>query len=187
MRVAGIDRTNRAADEIVAAGVAHIPEDRLGTGLIASLGLDDNLILKRYRSTPLARGLFLDGRAIDAFARQLVQSYDVMPPVLGTRVGLLSGGNQQKLLLARELSGDPRVIVAVHPTRGVDVGASVAIQRLLLAQRRRGAAILLISEDLDELLTLADRVAVLFEGRIMGTLPAANADVEHIGLMMAGA
>ena len=187
VRVAGIDRTNRAADEIVAAGVAHIPEDRLGTGLIASLGLDDNLILKRYRSTPLARGLFLDGRAIDAFARQLVQSYDVMPPVLGTRVGLLSGGNQQKLLLARELSGDPRVIVAVHPTRGVDVGASVAIQRLLLAQRRRGAAILLISEDLDELLTLADRVAVLFEGRIMGTLPAANADVEHIGLMMAGA
>lgn len=186
VRVADTDLTNRAPDDIVAAGVAHIPEDRLGTGLIASLGLDDNLILKQYRATPLARGPFLDGRAIDTFATQLVQSYDVMPAVLSTKAGLLSGGNQQKLLLARELSGDPRVIIAVHPTRGVDVGASLAIQRLLLEQRDRGAAILLISEDLDELLGLADRVAVLFEGRIMGTLPAADADVERIGLMMVG-
>jgi len=186
VRVAGKDLTNRAADELVAAGVAHVPEDRLGTGLVASLGLDDNLILKSYRSTPLARGPFLNGRAVDAFAKQLVERYDIVPSTLSTRAGLLSGGNQQKLLLARELSGDPKVIVAVHPTRGVDVGASVAIQRLLLAQRERGAAILLISEDLDELLALADRVAVLYEGQIIDTIPAANADVERIGLMMAG-
>ena len=172
---------------MVAAGVAHIPEDRLGTGLIGSLGLHDNLILKSYRAAPLARGPFLDARAVDAFAEQLVERYDVIAPALDTKAGLLSGGNQQKLLLARELSGDPCLIIAVHPTRGVDVGATMAIQRLLLAQRDRGAAILLISEDLDELLALADRIAVLYEGRIMGMLPAAGADVERIGLMMAGA
>jgi ABC-type uncharacterized transport system ATPase subunit len=99
---------------------------------------------------------------------------------------LLSGGNQQKLLLARELSGAPRLIVAVHPTRGVDVGATESIHRILRDQRARGAAILIISEDLDELLALSDRIAVLFGGRVVGQVPAASAEREHLGLLMAG-
>jgi simple sugar transport system ATP-binding protein len=186
IRVGDRDVTNRSPAEIAAAGVAHVPEDRLADGLVPGMDVAGNAILRSYRRPPLARGPLLVPRAIAAFADRLIQDYDVKTPSRRTRLGLLSGGNQQKLLLARELSGEPRVIVAVHPTRGVDVGATETIHRLLLEQRRRGAAILLISEDLDELLALADRIAVLFGGRIMGTVPAAAADPERLGLLMAG-
>ena len=172
--------------QVIALGVAHIPEDRSGTGLIPSLDLSDNLILKDYRRVPLARGAFLNGRAIKEFAERLLREYNVSAPGPETKARLLSGGNQQKLLIARELSGEPRLVVAVHPTRGVDIGATEAIHQLLLDQRDRGAAILLISEDLDELLALADRVAVLYSGRVMGTVASDGADREQIGLMMAG-
>jgi len=180
------DMTGRSPRALVAAGVAHIPEDRNGMGLIPSLELSDNLILKDYRNEPLSRGPVLQAPAVVRFTEQLLQTYQVAAPSRHVKARLLSGGNQQKLLLARELSGVPRLIVAVHPTRGVDIGATEAIQRLLLDQRARGAAILLISEDLDELLALSDRVAVLYEGRLMATVPAADADIEHIGLLMAG-
>jgi ABC-type uncharacterized transport system ATPase subunit len=172
--------------EVVEAGVAHIPEDRLGTGLISNLNITDNAILKDYRRPPMARGPVLDNQAAAEFTDRLIMGYSITAPGRTARTGLLSGGNQQKLLLARELSGEPSLIVAVHPTRGVDIGATEAIHRLLLDQRTRGAAILLISEDLDELLALSDRIAVLYEGRIMGTVSADGADVEQIGLMMAG-
>lgn len=186
VRIGGQDTTRCSPREIVAAGVAHIPEDRNGTGLIPSLDLQDNLILKHYRQQPLARGLFLNGAAIGNFADRLLSKYNVAAPSRAAKARLLSGGNQQKLLLARELSGQPRLIVAVHPTRGVDVGATEAIHRLLLAQRSRGAAVLLISEDLDELLALSDRIAVLYEGKVMDTVPARGADVGYLGLLMAG-
>ncbi len=184
--VGGRDLTNRSPRDIARAGVAHVPEDRLGTGLVSGMDLAANAILRDYRRAPLARGPFLARRAIAAFADRLIQRYDVKTPGRAARVRGLSGGNQQKLLLARELSGEPRLLVAVHPTRGVDVGATETIHRLLLAQRARGAATLLISEDLDELLALADRIAVLYEGRVMGTVAARGADRERLGLMMAG-
>jgi simple sugar transport system ATP-binding protein len=186
VRIGGADMAGCSSREVIAAGVAHVPEDRLGTGLISTLDLSDNVILKDYRRPPLANGPFLDGAAVARFTDGLVKDYNIAAPSHATRAGLLSGGNQQKLLLARELSGQPRVLVAVHPTRGVDVGATEAIHRLLLAQRGQGAAVLLISEDLDELLALSDRIAVIYGGKIMGTVDIERASVEEIGLMMAG-
>ncbi len=186
VRLVERDITNRSPREIAKAGVAHIPEDRLGTGLAGGLDVASNAILRTYRDRPIARGAFLGSGAIGRFTDRLIGAYDVKTPSRRTRLRDLSGGNQQKLLIARELNGEPRLIVAVHPTRGVDVGASEAIHGVLRGQRTRGAATLLISEDLDELLTLCDRVAVLYEGQIMGIVPAAGADSETLGLMMAG-
>jgi simple sugar transport system ATP-binding protein len=184
--VNGEDLTNRSPAEIAEAGVAHVPEDRLAEGLIPAMDLSGNAILREYHHPPLSRGPFLAQRAIAAFTDRLIKEYDVKAPGRKTRLRLLSGGNQQKLLIARELSGEPKVIVAVHPTRGVDIGATETIHRLLREQRTRGAAILLISEDLDELIALSDRIGVLYSGRLMGIVPAAAADRERIGLMMAG-
>jgi general nucleoside transport system ATP-binding protein len=182
----GKDMTGCSPAEVVEVGVAHVPEDRLGTGLIPSLDLSDNVILKNYRTPPIARGPFIDSQATAVFTDHLIEEYNVTAPGRAHKTGLLSGGNQQKLLLARELSGKPRLIVAVHPTRGVDIGATELIHSLLLEQRARGAAVLLISEDLDELMALSDRISVLYEGRIMGTVEAQGADIEHLGMMMAG-
>jgi simple sugar transport system ATP-binding protein len=186
IRLRDQDITNRPPRQITRAGVAHIPEDRLGTGLAGGLDLSHNAIMRRYRRPPLSRGPFLVRRAIASFTDGLLQRYDVKASGRRVRLRDLSGGNQQKLLIARELAGEPQAIVAVHPTRGVDVGASEAIHEVLWQQRRRGAATLLISEDLDELLQLSDRVAVMFEGRILGTVNARGADIEQIGLLMSG-
>ncbi|MGH2561873.1 MAG: ABC transporter ATP-binding protein [Thermomicrobiales bacterium] len=184
--IVGRETTRCSAGEIASFGVAHVPEDRLATGLVGSMELSGNAILRDYTSPPIARGSFLVGRAIAAFTDKLVSDYDITAAGRGAKIWTLSGGNQQKLLIGRELAGDPTVIVAVHPTRGVDVGATETIHSLLREQRTRGAAILLISEDLDELLALSDRIAVLYDGRITGELPAQGADPERIGLLMAG-
>ena len=189
VRVAGADLTNRAPAAIAAAGVAHIPEDRIATGLVPGMDVAANAILRDYAKSPLAKGPFIVQRAVAAFANRLIAGYDVKTPSRRAKVGILSGGNQQKLLIARELDSRPRVVVAVHPSRGVDVGATEAIHAHLDEQRRHGAAVLLISEDLDELLALSDRIAVLFGGRVIGTPVAvdqARTGVERIGLMMAG-
>ena len=186
VRIAGRDLTNRSPRAIARAGVAHIPEDRLGTGLVGDLALSDNAIVRTYGERPIAHGPFLAGRAIARFADRLIGDYDVKAPDRGTKLRDLSGGNQQKLLLARELAGEPKLIVAVHPTRGVDVGATEAIHAALRAQRQRGAAALLIAEDLGELLALSDRIIVLYEGKVMGVVDAREADLETLGLMMAG-
>jgi simple sugar transport system ATP-binding protein len=142
--------------------------------------------LRDYDRVPLCNGPFLSPKAISSFTDGLIATHDVKTPGRWAKLRTLSGGNQQKLLLGRELAGAPRLIVAVHPTRGVDVGATEAIHQALRDQRTRGAATLLISEDLDELLALSDRIAVFFEGRVMGIVPARGADTERIGLMMAG-
>jgi ABC-type uncharacterized transport system ATPase subunit len=186
VRIDGKTMTNRPAAEIARAGVAHIPEDRLATGLIGGLDLSENAILRDYARPPLCSGPFLSNKAVATFTDRLIADHDVKAPGRWAKLRTLSGGNQQKLLLARELAGQPRLIVAVHPTRGVDVGATEAIHEALRTQRARGAATLLISEDLDELLALSDRIAVLFDGRVMGILPARGADLEEIGLLMAG-
>jgi ABC-type uncharacterized transport system ATPase subunit len=184
--IAGKEMTNRSAAEIADAGVAHIPEDRLATGLIGGMDLRENAILRDYSRPPLSSGPFLASRVVDAFTDRLIADNDVKTPGRWAKLRMLSGGNQQKLLLGRELAGSPRLIVAVHPTRGVDIGATEAIHTALREQRARGAATLLISEDLDELLALSDRIAVLFAGRIIGIVPARGADREEIGLLMAG-
>ena len=186
IHVAGLDVTNRSAGEIARAGVAHVPEDRLATGLIGGMDLSANAILREYGQPPLSQGPFLSGGAVANFTDSLINRHVVKAPGRWARLRTLSGGNQQKLLLGRELSGAPRLIVAVHPTRGVDIGATEAIHGALREQRTRGAATLLISEDLDELLALSDRIAVMFDGTVMGVLPARGADPEQIGLLMAG-
>jgi simple sugar transport system ATP-binding protein len=186
IRVAGNDVTNKSPREVMERGVGYIPEDRIGAGLVVNLSVAENLILKCYRDPPICRGFFLDSDAIEAHADELVRAYDVKTPAIQTRTRLLSGGNLQKLILAREISSKPSVMVAVYPTRGLDVGATEAVRRLLLEQRDAGGGILLISEDLDELLSMSDRIAVLYEGRVMGVRDAGEASVDELGLMMAG-
>ncbi|TLN03652.1 ATP-binding cassette domain-containing protein, partial [bacterium] len=184
--ISGTDMTNKGPREIIAAGVAYVPEDRLGVGLAPGLGALDNLILKDYRKPDIAGKIFISAKAARERADRLVAEFEVKTPGIHTPVKLMSGGNLQRLLLAREISARPRLIVAVYPVRGLDIGATEAVYKLLLAQRAAGAAILLISEDLDEIFNLADRVAVLFEGRITGMLPTGEADIETIGRMMVG-
>ena len=186
IRVDGEDVTNRTPRDVMDRGVAYIPADRIGSGLVVNLSVAENLILKCYRDPPICNWFFLDGDAISGHAQELVQAYDVMTPGIETRTSLLSGGNLQKLILAREISSKPALMVSVSPTRGLDVGATEAVRRLLLEQRDAGGGILLISEDLDELLSMSDRIAVLYEGRIMGIVESQEARVEALGLMMAG-
>ncbi|MGH2541406.1 MAG: ABC transporter ATP-binding protein, partial [Ardenticatenaceae bacterium] len=178
--------THASPLDAIRAGVGHIPADRLGMGLAGNMTVADNLIMKGYRREPLSNGQVLSPRAIRGYARRLVDLFRIATPSVRTPVRTLSGGNLQKAILARELDAAPRLLVAVHPTRGLDIGAMESVHQHLLAQRSAGTAILLISEDLDELLVLADRIAVLYEGRIMGIVDAEAAEVEEIGLMMAG-
>ncbi len=177
--------TNASPRKVIDEKVSHVPEDRLGMGLIPNLPVSDNAILKGYLHPPLSRGPFLDGVSIRSFVQKLIDSFDVATPSQDIPIKLLSGGNLQKTLLAREISVGPELMVAVHPTRGLDVGATEFVQRTLLKQRDDGLAILLISEDLDELLALSDRIAVMYGGQIRAIVNAAEADIAEIGLMMA--
>ncbi len=180
------DIANRPVREAIQRGVAHVPEDRTGVGTAPNLSLVDNLIMKRYRASPIGRGWTIDMGAARAAASQLKDSYEITAPSIETQARLLSGGNIQRLILAREIESKPRLMIAVQPTRGLDVGAVESAHRLLLERRAAGAAILLISEDLDEILALSDRVAVMYEGRIVGSTGAAEADIARIGLLMTG-
>ena len=188
--VRGQDLTNQPPARFIQAGVSHIPGDRLGMGLAGNLPVSDNLIMKAYRQPPLSSGPFLVPQAVGQFVQRLIRAFQVATPSPETPVRMLSGGNLQKTILAREITAGQQyeltLLVAVHPTRGLDVGATEAVHRTLLEQRAQGAGILLISEDLDELLALSDRIAVMFEGQIVGSVDAQEADVEHLGLMMAG-
>jgi len=175
-----------SALKAIETGVSHVPEDRAGMGSAPNLSVFENLIMKSYRRPPLAQGWRIDTRKARDYAADLKQRFEIAAPTIDTASRLLSGGNLQRLILAREISAKPQLLVAVHPTRGLDVGATEAVHRLLLEQRAAGAAILLISEDLDEVLALSDRVAVIYEGRIVGEMPAEGADVGRIGLLMTG-
>ena len=182
----GVEMTNQSPAKIARAGVAHVPEDRIGTGLVRGLDLAGNAILRAYRSRPIARGPIISRWSVAQFTDRLIASQDVQPAERTARLRDLSGGNQQKLLIARELAMNPTVMIAVHPTRGVDVGASEAIHAAFRALRDQNAATLLISEDLDELFELCDRIAVLYDGAIQGIVPADRGRLDEIGLMMAG-
>jgi simple sugar transport system ATP-binding protein len=182
----GHEVTNLDAHGLARQGVAHIPEDRLGEGLVGNLPVADNAILRIYDRPPVARGPLLDARQIARFTRSLLERFNIRGARPDTLTRLLSGGQLQRLLLAREMALQPRLVVAVHPTRGLDVSASDQVQQWLLEASAAGTAVLLISEDLDEVLQLSDRVAVLYEGRIVGTLRRDEADRATVGLMMAG-
>ena len=168
------------------AGLALVPEDRLHTGLAPSLPVEDNLALVAYRRGPLSTGPFVRRSRIRARARDLIGEYDVRCPGPTTPTRVLSGGNVQKVLLARELSSDPQVLVAASPTRGLDVGAIESVRALIVQAAERGVGVLLLSEDLDEILSLSDRIAVIYEGRLVATVDRADADVEELGLLMGG-
>jgi len=184
--VGGIDITNRPPRDVITIGVGHIPEDRQRRGLILSFSIAENLILERYHRPPFARGINLDFRAVRAYARKLISEFDVRTPSENVRVGALSGGNQQKVIVARELSLEPRLLIASQPTRGLDVGAIEFVHKRLVSQRDEGKAILLVSLELDEIMSLSDRILVLYEGRIVGSMKAEEATEEEIGLLMAG-
>jgi simple sugar transport system ATP-binding protein len=191
----GRDVTNLPPREIIKQGLGHIPEDRMGMGLILDFSIAENIILETHSDPPFAyrwilpfkKRWFIDQDEVDKYAEKLLLEYNIVAAGKDTLARHLSGGNLQRLILARELSREPKVLVANQPTRGLDVGATEFIRRKLLEQRDRGVAILLISEDLDEVMSMSDRIAVLYEGEIMGILPAEKAKVEEVGMMMAGA
>ncbi len=182
----GKDVANRPADEAIRAGVGHVPEDRAGVGSAPSLSITDNLIMKRYRHEPVSSGWFMDDGAARSMATRLTAAYAVAAPSIDTPVRILSGGNLQRVILAREIDAAPTLLVAVQPTRGLDVGAIEGIHQTLLDLRANGTAILLVSEELEELLTLCDRIAVMYEGRIAASVDPATADIHEIGLFMTG-
>jgi len=166
--------------------LAHIPEDRAAVGSVPALGVAENLILKRYNRPPISTGWSINFAAVRQNGIRLVEKYKIATPTVDTPVRMLSGGNLQKVILARETSGQPKLMIAVHPTRGLDVGAIEGIHKLLIDLRDQGTAILLISEELDELFSLADRLAVMYEGQIVGETLPERTNIDAIGLMMAG-
>ncbi len=176
--------SNTPVKNAINKGVAYIPEDRTHVGSAPNLSVTDNVIMKNYRRPPIAKGWIINDDAATDFAKGLKDSYEISVPTVETPVRLLSGGNLQRVILAREFSGEPVLIVAVQPTRGLDVGAIEGVHRLLLAQREAGSAILLISEELEELFALSDRITVIYEGQFMGEME--EGDIDTIGLMMTG-
>jgi ABC-type uncharacterized transport system ATPase subunit len=184
IRVAGVPLATGDPRAAITAGIAHVPEDRLHTGVAPSLSISSNIDLKSYRSD--ATGPFLRLRRIRERAVEMIRRYDVKTPGPDTPARQLSGGNLQKVVLAREFSSEPRVLVAAAPTRGLDVGAIETVHGYLSEAAERQVAVLLISEDLDEVLTLSDRIAVMYEGAIVGEADGQTATVEEIGLLMAG-
>jgi general nucleoside transport system ATP-binding protein len=166
--------------------LSYIPEERMRDGMIKNFTIAENMILREHHKQPFSRSGFLNLRDISSHTDQLIKKFHVKTPSRDTLAKNLSGGNIQKVVLARELSRSPRVIIAAQPTRGLDIGATEYVREQLLEQRRQGAAILLISEDLDEILALSDRIAVIYEGQIMDIVPRENATPEKLGLLMAG-
>ncbi|WP_421996609.1 ABC transporter ATP-binding protein [Reyranella sp.] len=173
--------------EMRALGVAHVPEDRQRQGMVAAFPARETAILGYQFQPPFSHHHLMDGPAVGRHCAALMERFDVRPRAPGLRSASFSGGNQQKLVLAREMAPTPRVLLVGQPTRGVDIGAIEFIHRELLACRDRGCAVLVVSAELDEILALADRVIVMFAGRIAGEMPVARADERTLGLMMAGA
>ncbi len=184
--ILGQDIADRRTRGVVKLNVGRIPEDRQAQGLVPDFTITENLISTHFFEPPLSRRTFLNFPVIAELVRGLIGEYDIRPPRPTLLAKQMSGGNQQKLILARELNRNPDLIVAVQPTRGLDVGATEYIYRELLKHRERGAAVLLISTELEEILTLSDRIAVIFGGEILDTREAGEATIEEIGLLMAG-
>ena len=186
IQLEGRDLANHTPREIIAAGMGYVPEDRQTEGIVPSFSIKDNLILKDFASRKFSTRAFLKPGDIDSNADTLRERFDIRCPGTSTAAGSLSGGNIQKVILAREISRGPRALVSVYPTRGIDMGAQEFIHEQLLELRRQGVGILLISEELEEVMNLSDRIAVIYKGRILKVLSSAEATRERLGILMAG-
>jgi len=183
----GQETTHCRPFDIIKQNVAHIPSDRYSRGMLDDVSVAENLVLETFWRKPFTQRAFLNYRTIRSAAEQLIKQYDVRTPSITTAAGKLSGGNAQKMVLARELSLDPRFLLAAQPTRGLDISAIEYVHRTLIEQRDRGVAILLISTELEEIFALSDRIAVIYEGKIMGIVPGGKEYMKEVGMMMAGA
>jgi general nucleoside transport system ATP-binding protein len=172
--------------QVEALGVGHVPEDRSKHGVVAAFSISDNVVLNRYHRRPYSRRFVLQRAVVERHAAELVREFDIRAPSVRTPVGQLSGGNQQKVVVARELSGDCTLLVVAQPTRGLDVGSIEFIHAQIVRRRDAGAAVLLVSAELDEILFLADRIAVLHRGRVVGLMDRVEATRERLGQLMAG-
>ena len=184
--IKGEEVTNLCPKAITKEGTNYIPPDRLKVGLVPNLSSVENAILRRYDREPISRGIFLNYEEAAKYTRELIKQFNIMVPRENAPVKFLSGGNLQKLILAREIREEPALLIAVHPSRGLDVGATEFVRKKLLEERDQGVAILLISEDLEELLMISDRIGVIYEGKIVGMVDIDDANINEIGLMMAG-
>jgi ABC-type uncharacterized transport system ATPase subunit len=182
----GKEMTNRSPRDIMKTGVSHIPEERQEMGIVMDFPLDDNAILRSFFQPPFSKHFLIDRKQKSAYAQNLIVTYDVKARNTTVTIHELSGGNQQKFIVGRELSKTPQLLLAVQPTRGVDINSTEYIHKELLEQREHRVAILLISTELDEIFALSDRIGVMYKGRLVDILPAEQADRETIGLMMAG-
>ena len=186
IEIDGADVTGMRPAEVRAHGLAYVPEERMHTGAVAGFTVSENLLLTGHDDDRFTHRWLTDFDRVREHSKRLVEEYDIKTPALETPTQSLSGGNIQKLILARELSGTPKVLLAAQPSRGVDIGATEYIHRRLIEQRSEGTAVLMISEDLDEVFALSDRVAVIYEGEIIGVVDPETATREEVGLMMAG-
>ena len=184
--MAGKDVSGLSPRQKMAAGLASIPEDRIHEGLLMDFSIAENLILGRHWDAPFRSGIFLNHSAMEKFAQRSIKEFDIATDSADQVVHVLSGGNLQKVIIARELAANPKCVLASQPTRGLDVGAIEYVHGRLLDLRKEGAGILLISEDLDEIFNLADRIAVMYKGQVMGVFAASEVTREEIGLLMAG-
>ena len=182
-----LDVTNQGPAKLFEAGVAHIPEDRQEDGLVVSFPIRDNLVLNTYNKRPYARGIVVDRAAVAENATARVEEFDIRTSSIDAPASTLSGGNQQKVIVAREFTNSNTLLVAAQPTRGLDVGSIQYIHSRIVGKRDEGAAVLLISSELDEIFALADRIAVMYQGEIVGLLARADATRDQVGLLMAGA
>ena len=182
----GFDRTNSTPIEMIKSGVSHIPSDRVAMGIVGDMSVANNLAMKGYRKKPIIQSGVLRNSLIIDFAKRMISMFKISTPSTQTHVKFLSGGNIQKTILAREIDACGDLLVAAYPSRGLDVGATEAVRTEIVKQRDSGRAVMLVSEDLEELLSISDRIAVMFEGKIIGFVDAAGGDIEKIGMMMAG-
>lgn len=186
IKLNGKDITKSKTKEIIEAGVGHIPEDRHKRGLVLKHSLAENMILGNHKKEPFSKNGIMDYEVIHNHAKSLIEEFDVRTPNEEVSANSLSGGNQQKVIIARELFRDPSLLIASQPTRGLDVGAIEFVHRRLVEQRDKGKAVLLVSLELDEVLALADRIGVIYDGQIVGILSAEEATERKLGVMMAG-
>ena len=184
--VLGRDVTHASPRVVTEAGTAHVPEDRQRDGLVLSFPVQDNLVLNTYYLPPFAKGIALRQDEIASAATYLVEQFDIRTPGIATSVSNLSGGNQQKVIVAREFSRPIRLLIASQPTRGLDVGSIEYIHSRIIQKRDEGCAVLLVSPELDEIISLSDRIAVMYEGQIVGVMAVAEATRERLGLLMCG-
>jgi ABC-type uncharacterized transport system ATPase subunit len=184
--ILGHDTTHATPRQLFELDVAHVPEDRQQDGLVLNFPVEDNLVLNEYYRPPFAKGIVMNFEAIERAAAERVQEFDVRTPSIFVKTANLSGGNQQKVIVAREFSGPIKLLIASQPTRGLDVGSIEYIHKRIIEKRDEGTAVLLVSNELDEIMSLSDRIAVMFKGKIIDTVNAEETTKEALGLLMAG-